>query len=80
MQKKILREQVRPPDSHYNVNITLSDIISMDRTVIDTRPQVKINSLFQIRYFITLNSNQLQNIDSLFKHDQFVCANSWHQR
>ena len=43
MQKKILREQVRPPDSHYNVNITLSDMISMERDILDTRPQVKIH-------------------------------------
>ena len=60
MQKKILREQVRPPDSHYNVNITLSDIISMDRNVIDTRPQVNMNGLSQICYCITLTETNVK--------------------
>ena len=36
-QKKILKEQVRPPDKRYNINVTLSDIISMDRPIDDTR-------------------------------------------
>ena len=39
-QKKILKDQVRPPDTRYNINVTLSDQISMDRTIEDTRPRI----------------------------------------
>jgi len=30
----------RPPDSHYSINVTLSDITSLDRDLPDTRPVV----------------------------------------
>ena len=39
-QQSILRQQVRPDDKHYNINVTLSDRISMDRVVNDVRPPV----------------------------------------
>ena len=35
----MLRDQVRPSDQHFNINVSLSDSISLDRTVPDTRPQ-----------------------------------------
>ncbi len=40
IQREILTKQVRPPDSQYNINITLSDNISMDRPLPDTRPEI----------------------------------------
>lgn len=39
-QRDILRQQIRPDDKHYNINVTLSDSISMDRVVKDSRPPV----------------------------------------
>ena len=39
-QKEILTKQERPPDKHYNINVTLSDKISMDRKILDTRPPI----------------------------------------
>ena len=46
MQKSILTLQDRPDDSHYNINVTLSDQISMDRKIRDTRPQVCQNRTY----------------------------------
>ena len=37
-QKSYLASQKRPSDSHYNINVTLSDAISLDRSITDTRP------------------------------------------
>ena len=37
-QKSYLASQKRPSDSHYNINVTLSDAISLDRSIADTRP------------------------------------------
>ena len=39
-QKDMLTNQVRPDDTHYNINVTLSDKISMDRKLFDSRPPV----------------------------------------
>lgn len=36
--KTYLAAQKRPSDSHYNINVTLSDAISLDRPIKDTRP------------------------------------------
>ncbi|KAI0207895.1 Polypeptide N-acetylgalactosaminyltransferase 6 [Lamellibrachia satsuma] len=36
--KTYLAAQNRPSDSHYNINVTLSDAISLDRPIKDTRP------------------------------------------
>lgn len=46
MQESILANQNRPDDSHYNINITLSDRISMDRKIKDTRPVVCVNRTY----------------------------------
>ena len=40
MQREILINQKRPPDSSYNINVSLSDIISVDREINDTRPPI----------------------------------------
>ena len=40
VQRDILRNQKRPPDDTYNINVTLSDNTSMDREIPDTRPEV----------------------------------------
>jgi polypeptide N-acetylgalactosaminyltransferase len=38
LQLKMLTPENRPPDSAYNINVTFSDTISLDRKVIDSRP------------------------------------------
>ena len=38
-QKNYISSQKRPPDSKYNINVTLSDHISLDRKIDDTRPK-----------------------------------------
>ncbi len=38
-QKKIFQNIERPPDSKFNFNVTLSDTISLDRDIDDTRPE-----------------------------------------
>ena len=38
--KDILKNNKRPEDVNYNLNISLSDVISMDRKITDTRPKV----------------------------------------
>ena len=40
LQREILLSQKRPPDSTYNINVSLSDAISVDREIEDTRPTV----------------------------------------
>ena len=40
LQREILVNQKRPPDSSYNINVSLSDSISVDREIEDTRPPV----------------------------------------
>ena len=40
LQREILANQKRPPDSAYNINVSLSDSISVDREIEDTRPPV----------------------------------------
>ena len=39
MQATMFRNYRRPPDSSYNINVTLSDITPLDREIDDTRPQ-----------------------------------------
>ena len=39
VQQDIIVHQKRPPDSAYNLNVTLSDSISLDRCIDDTRPR-----------------------------------------
>jgi Tfp pilus assembly protein PilO len=38
MQATMFRNYRRPPDSTYNINVTLSDITPLDREIEDTRP------------------------------------------
>lgn len=38
--KDLVRLDYRAADSRYNINVTLSDVISMDRPLPDTRPQI----------------------------------------
>jgi len=38
--KRLIAGQRRAPDSRYNINVTLSDLTSPDRDVLDTRPPV----------------------------------------
>ena len=38
IKQEILANQVRPSDEHYNINVTLSDVMSLDRDIPDTRP------------------------------------------
>lgn len=38
----------RPPDSHYNINVTLSDVTSLDRPLPDTRPPVCQNLTYNL--------------------------------
>ena len=40
LQKEIFRNPNRPPDSTYNINVTLSEHISLERNVTDTRPRL----------------------------------------
>ncbi len=40
LQREILTNQKRPPDSSYNINVSLSDATSVDREIEDTRPAV----------------------------------------
>ena len=40
MQKEMYREHTRPGDKFYNINVTLSDQISLDRDIEDTRPPI----------------------------------------
>ena len=39
MQQDILKKQIRPPDANYNINVTWSDHLSLDRGVPDPRPE-----------------------------------------
>ena len=47
MQQTMFKNYKRPPDSSYNINVTLSDRIPLDREIADTRPdeckQIKYN-------------------------------------
>lgn len=38
----------RPPDTHYNINVTLSDATSLDRPLPDTRPPVCQNFTYNL--------------------------------
>jgi hypothetical protein len=38
--QKLIGLENRPPDSHYSINVTLSDIMSLDRDLPDTRPKI----------------------------------------
>ena len=38
--KKIIKEQKRAPDSRYNINITNSDLTSLDRQIPNTAPPI----------------------------------------
>ena len=40
MLKKILKNNKRPEKWNYNINISLSDVVSMDWKIPDTRPKV----------------------------------------
>ncbi|ESO08964.1 hypothetical protein HELRODRAFT_156550 [Helobdella robusta] len=39
----------RPPDSHYNINVTLSDMTSLDRELPDTRPPICAKLKYDIK-------------------------------
>lgn len=47
MQQEIIEHQKRPPDSAYNINVTLSDSISLDREIEDTRPEKCKNVVYE---------------------------------
>ncbi len=40
VRRAILANQNRPPDASYNINVSLSDVTSVDRHIEDTRPPV----------------------------------------
>ena len=48
MQREILANQNRPPDSAYNINVSLSDNISLDRAIEDTRPPVCKKKIYDL--------------------------------
>ena len=41
----------RPPDVHYNINVTLSDLTSLDREIPDTRPPVCASIIYDLSIF-----------------------------
>ncbi len=49
-QHHILKNQIRPGDHIYNINVTLSDLLSMDREIDDTRPNICKEFHYDISY------------------------------
>lgn len=46
--KRVVGKDNRPPDSHYNINVTLSDSMSLDRPLPDTRPSACLKMTYDI--------------------------------
>ena len=52
VQKRVLASQDdRPADTIYNINVTLSDLTSMDRSILDTRYSVCHEKQYDVKLF-----------------------------
>lgn len=49
VQRQLIRNQKRAPDSRYNINVTNSDLQSLDRDVLDVRPAICRHFTYDLR-------------------------------
>lgn len=74
VQREIVVGHERPPDAHYNINVTLSDVVSMDRPIPQTRPSPCEDMKFYTGG-LTLSVVSPVSLTILALH--FIVINSW---